>query len=352
MLSLVPVEVVTEAEESGQYFDWIDYRQQFAAVGVDDPYGESVPIASYVTPLASGDPLFMHAMNPEVEELLGFRLFDVHQVLSAGTPPEMYTAYRGGVEFDAITDLWESSGFSLVTGDHGEYWSRAEDASVDLNDPLSRIVMARWNNLAIVDGTTLVTASTAPMLERVLELVAEGGESAAQGEMIIPLIDAMPAETVNVMAFPGGLFSRAGVMPPNVTPEVMEMLEQRFAESDDAVGSMPPVLSAFGGVTAGVIAATPAEEGAPDMGDVTAFLSFLTSSEDDAIQAANVAFWRIDNMESLVTRAPYTELLDVTNTVDDATVGPVMTVELGPESAVRGMWHRLFFTRDLVPFAW
>src|SRR5699024_6156018 len=98
VLSLLPSSVLESAMERGQFFDWIDYQQHFAAHGVDDPYDESVEIGRYMIPVGSGDPLFLHAMNPEAQELLGFRVFDVHQVLSAGIPPEMYTVYRGGVD--------------------------------------------------------------------------------------------------------------------------------------------------------------------------------------------------------------------------------------------------------------
>src|SRR5699024_5306044 len=157
---------------------------------------------------------------------------------------------RGGVDFEALTDLWESSGYSLVSGDHGEFWSRSEDASVDLQDPLQKVVLARMNNMAILDGTTLVTTPTAPMIERVLEIHATDAESAAASPNIVPLIDAMPPDTVNAMAFPGETFSRPSAMPQTMTPASLAQLEQLFDESDDAVGPMPPLQSALCGVTA------------------------------------------------------------------------------------------------------
>lgn len=352
MLALVPQDVLLSPADGGLHFDWLDYQRQFAALGVDDPYDRSVEIVRYTMPLASNDPLFMHAMTEEIEELLGFLPFNVHQVLVAGTPPEMYSLYRGGVEFSSLTDIWEASDYALVSSAHGEYWSTSPDASVDFDNPLHRFVLARMNNMAIIDDDTLVCAPTAPMIERVLELHATGGESAADSEMIVPLVDAMPAETVNVMAFPGGTFSRAGVIPPNITPSALEALDRLFEESDEAIGPMPPLLSALAGVTAGVMAPPRNGEDDAGMSDATAFMSFLAASEDDAVQAANTAFWRIDNLESLNTGEPYTDLLEVTNVAREAANGPVMTVELGAGSAMRGVWHRLVMNRDLLPFAW
>lgn len=352
MLALVPQDVLLSPVDGGLHFDWLDYQRQFAALGVDDPYDRSVEIVRYTMPLASNDPLFMHAMTEEIEELLGFLPFNVHQVLVAGTPPEMYSLYRGGVEFSSLTDIWEASDYALVSSAHGEYWSTSPDASVDFDNPLHRFVLARMNNMAIIDDDTLVCAPTAPMIERVLELHATGGESAADSEMIVPLVDAMPAETVNVMAFPGGTFSRAGVIPPNITPSALEALDRLFEESDEAIGPMPPLLSALAGVTAGVMAPPRNGEDDAGMSDATAFMSFLAASEDDAVQAANTAFWRIGNLESLNTGEPYTDLLEVTNVAREAANGPVMTVELGAGSAMRGVWHRLVMNRDLLPFAW
>lgn len=349
-LSLLPSSVVDPA---AFYFDWIDYRQQFAAVGVDDPYDESVVVDRYLMALGSGDELFTHRMNPVIEDLLGFRPLDLHHVLYAGNPPETFLVYHGGVPFDDLTHLWEAAGYSLVSGDNGEYWSKSPEPTFDPNDPLDQLVLARLNNMAIVDGTTLVCAPTAVMIESVLDLIAEGGESAADSPVIAPLIDGMATDTVNIVAVSGEMFRRAHLRYPEMPEQLVEYIDERFMESDDAVGPMPELLSAFSGVGAGAMVASPDEDaGAPDLGDLRAFMSFLAASESDARQAADVTFWRIEHMDSLSTGDPYTDMFDVTNSPDNAVDGPVMTVELGPDNAVNQAWFWMIGQPDHLPVAW
>ena len=86
--------------------------------------------------------------------------------------------------------------------------------------------------------------------------------------------------------------------------------------------------------------------------EAIAFMSFLAESGEDAITAAEVAYWRLENMQSHTTGQVYSERFVPIAPVEDAVEGDVMTVRFGPQVAGTGAWWSMVVTRDVWPFAW
>ncbi|HWV34893.1 MAG TPA: hypothetical protein VNZ55_04620 [Thermomicrobiales bacterium] len=343
MLSLVPKGLLPAGD---MLFDWFDRKAHFNAAGFAYPLQE-IPPVEYLTSVATSDPLIQWAASEEVRDLLGFAAFDVDQVLCVGVPPNTVVIYRGGVFFGDLAPIWEAGGYEPASAGFGDFWTRGQEAEIDFADPLQRMVMARLNNIALLDGETLACATTATLLEAVVRHANEGGVSAAESPDIAPLLERMPEGTANVVGFGGDVFNMSDTVASQVLlggPDAVAELEDVVAESDAAVGPMPRIRAAIGGASAGVKTG--------DVGDQSAFLSLLPLSGDHAGNAADVIFWRYEHMTSVVTREPYTDVFEIVNTAETAVDGPVVTVTFSGEDAGRAVWYRMMIGRDVLMFAW
>ena len=68
--------------------------------------------------------------------------------------------------------------------------------------------------------------------------------------------------------------------------------------------------------------------------------------------AAEVAFWRLENMQSPTTGEVFRDRFAPVNTPDAAAEGRVMSVMFSEEVATTGAWARMVLMRDPWPFAW
>lgn len=342
MLSLLPESLLPDG---GMLFDWLDYERHFSAAGLAYPLEEMPPV-EYLTAIVTSDPLLQWAKSEDVVEFLGFSSFDVHQVLCVGIPPGQVLIYRGGVAFGDLPETWEAGGYEAVSGELGDFWTRGQGGELDFQDPLQQKVMARMNNIALLDETTLACAPTAALLGTIVRHVTEGGASVAESPGIAPVLDRLPEGTASVAGFGGDVFDMASLLAGQVLggPAAFQMVEDEVAESDAAVGPMPRIRSVIGGVPAG------AKSG--EDGDQSAFLAILPLSKEHARNVADVVFWRHEHMTSLVTGEPYADLLTITNTADTAVDGPVAIFELSSANAGPGVWYRFIMQQDILMFAW
>ncbi len=341
-------------------FDWVDWAAQFAALGIADPYAED-DLFSLTRPAMTFDPLVDYTLQaargeepgPDIVELVGFRPLDVHQVLAVGDLPDSLRFYRGGFDIRGLQATWEANGYQRKTNEHGEYWTLGEDGEVDMQNPVQRALLYVVNNVAILDETTVVYASTLDSLAPVMALARGEGQAAVDDADLAQLIDVMPSDAVNAFALPGERFrsDRIQSQAPGVT------VEEYFAESDAAVGPMPETRMALFGVTAGLRAtsspegqSTPVPPGNPD---AHAFLFFLTESAEDARSAAEVAYWRLEHLVSPATGLAYADHFIPANAIEDAVAGDVMIIRYTGPTARDAEWRAMVLRDgDLWPFAW
>lgn len=357
LLALVPASSIQGPDPAAQLFDWVDYDAQFAALGITDPYAEDSEIVPATMPLYTSDQLVMNALLPEVPDLVGFRPFDVHQALVAGGPPDRLVLYRGGIDAASMPAFWESTGYERKTGEHGDsdYWTKGEDGEMDLQDPLQRMVFSGMNNVAILDDSTIAYAPTFARLEPVMALAAGVGEAATSDADLETLISAMPADAVNAVALPGEAFLATGIVPENPGMDAFTTVEELLAASNDAVGPMPPLVMSLCGVTAGAAAPERPDQGTPiprGNPDAQAFMLFLAGSEEAAAMAAEVAYWRLENMISPTTGTIYADRFVPANPVEEAVEGEVLAVRFTGEPAAIGSWRNMILSRDSWPFVW
>lgn len=347
LLAMVPAEVLGGPDPTSELFSWNDLETQFFAHGIDDPMTQTDAVVDATVPLAITDDLMQYAMDPQVREALGFSALEVHQILVAGAPPDRVAIYAGGIDAAGLAATWEAAGYERKTGEHGDFWTLGEEGEPDFGRP-GPLALGSLNNVALLSDDTVAFTRTSALLQTVL---AKQGETAADDADLATLIDTLPADAVSAVALPGATFRADTMVPENPGRDAQTTVQDLLAESDDAVGPMPPLVLALVCVTSG---AAPAMDGTPPSRDLQprARMAFLTGSEDDARTAAEVAFWRLANMQSPTTGAVYSERFVPTNTVDKAVEGPVMVVEFGSNVASRGIWWQMMAMRDAWPFAW
>ena len=346
LLRLVPVAAMGGPDPDQLLFSWVDLETHFASLGVNDWRDPDVSIVEVTNALAVLDNLTRYALSPEAEETFGFSALDASQILVAGNPPDQI-AYYAGLPVDRLPAVWEKAGYERMDGEFGPYWTAGQEGEHDMTSPITTIGVGALNNAAIIDDV-VVFARTARLLQQVQGLAVDGGDSAANDAELAEVIETLPDDTVNVIALPGQALSVSSITPEGGQVTGADIL----AESDDAVGAMPPLALALFGITAG--ARTPAGQGTPVPvdGPETRFLArLLTDSPEDAALAAEVVAWRVENMASAVSPQPYSDLMTLESPEDEQVAGNVATLNF---SAVENIafWQRMIFALDLWPFAW
>jgi hypothetical protein len=342
LLRLVPVAALGGPDPDQWLFSWVDLETHFAALGVTDWRDPDVSIVEVTNALAVMDNLIQHALSEEAQETFGFSALDASQILVAGNPPDQ-VAYYAGLPVDRLPAVWEKAGFERMDGEFGPYWTAGQEGELDMTSPISTIGVGALNNVAILNDEVVVFARTARLLQQVQGLVVDGGDAE-----LVEVIETLPDDTVNVIALPGQALAVSSITPEGGQVTGADIL----AESDDAVGAMPPLALALFGITAG--ARTPGDGGTPVPveGPEARFLArLLTDSPEDAALAAEVVAWRVENMASAVSPQPYSELMTLETPADEQVAGNVATLDFSAVENI-GFWHRMLFSLDLWPFAW
>lgn len=346
MLSLLPPTFVDVPDANIPLFTWADLGSHLAAFGSPDLLSGDVEIIPLIGALYIDAPLADRAMDEQARELFGFSVLEADQVLSAGAVPDRITFYAFTSAVGNFAEAWEAAGYERVEGEAGEFWTVGEEGELDLSSEIGPIALSNMNNLAIVDDTIVVAARTSALLGQVLAMLESGGESAADQVEVQVMLETLPEEAVNVLALHGDGLEATSLAPENPGREGGATIASLLAESDDAVGPMPPVRYALFGITSGMAAGE-----ATGSGDALFFAHLVVTSAEDAAQAATVVEWRMANMISPTTGFAFAEGFQPAFDAENAVEGTVaLTAFTGPEGAVP--WRGMVLSVDLWPFAW
>jgi hypothetical protein len=355
LLQRVPSEILGGPDPNNWLFTWLDFRTHLIALGNPDPYAESTNIGAITSPLISNDPIFQHGQVEEVRKTFGFTVWDVDQTVTVGALPDQVTYYAGGLSIADLPAVWEGAGYERHEGEAGEFWTAGADGEMDMGSPVGQFGAGRMNNVAILDGDIVVFASTAEQLQQVQALAANGGASAADNEDIAALIATLPEDAVNVIGAPGAGLEAHSITPENPGGQINTTTQDLLAESDDAVGPMPPLEMAFFGITAGARGPEVSEDGAtPETEGYTGavfFANILTGSAAESSSAAEIVAWRMENMTSPVAGYRYSELFMTEFTGEEAVQGDVAALTFSMQENVAA-WNQMVTLQDLWPFVW
>jgi hypothetical protein len=144
---------------------------------------------------------------------LGFNFWQVEREISAGDPPKVWARLEGSFDRAAIEQTLTRQDYQAVSYHGQTYLSRYDDFAIQLSDPLSRLVLARYNRVYLADHAIEPAPATA---------LIEAGIDAAAGQ--IPTFGSDPdfaalaaalGPVVGVIILPGDqLYQQTAPAPP------------------------------------------------------------------------------------------------------------------------------------------
>lgn len=346
MLGMVPHSLVM-AGNGGPYWFYCDFARQFAALGMDrdaaGPDLEAIPVATATIALLPGSNAYSYSFVEEFTSSIGFQPLLARQHLMIGDPPEQITMFKGGFDPGRVLAAWEETGYQPVATSSGiEAWSSGPDGEFDIEHPVQRFVFASLNNVAIVDDV-LIYANTLDLLNVVLDHIAGGGVTSLDDEVWGPVIESLPETVVSAMAVTPVL----DWMEPNLDLERMEAIQADLDAVREAVGPMPDATAMILAVDEGAVPIDFEWDGMPAPVDAgTMFVRLGTQSAEDAEQVARVVVARGESLTSLVTGAPYSELIVAER---EAAEGTTAAIDFTQLTSPR-VWSSMVLSRDVLLF--
>lgn len=277
----------------------------------------------------------------ELEPITGYAFAEVRQTVEFGNPPEAGLLVQLDTPADSLIPFWESQDYEPLENEFGKFWSLDEEPRISFDHPIQRRMMARLNNVAILQEDLVVYATSSEILRQIMSTAS--GDSPNRVAELEDIVAGFPEDATSAWFMDGGILEFGAVLGSQlVTGEPLARVQDMLAESDDAVGTMPIIRTLCVGATAGGHLNEELHNS-----NAREFLVLETSRFNMAEQAARVARWRIDNLYSLNTGQPYSELL-----VDpefDVLDGEHLRISV-PLPIPRAMLVRLIQDRDILPF--
>lgn len=289
------------------------------------------------------DLIVRYAFSPELWEAVGFGPAQVAQTMTIGDPPQITRIYRGNFDGEAIFRALDASGYDRVETDREPVMSSGEAGEFSIEDPFKRLVLANYNNAAVVDDAYVVTSPFIVNVESALAVFAGNEASLANNRAVQTLTDAVGEELVSAVVIDGGYLS-AGSLPD---------FAREGVSTPVPAAVIPPAAYALFGITPGSMPSRYKDEDPQLQGanDDTAprsvfVIALHLGSEAEAVAAVPVIEGRFAEGVSVLTAQPYTELLGEAE-VAAVPGAPVVTIRIKGDRVGR-LWLRLVFGLDLV----
>ncbi|MGN6700133.1 MAG: hypothetical protein ACTHMR_18405 [Thermomicrobiales bacterium] len=267
-----------------------------------------------------------YAALPDWQANLGFTFWQIEREIMAGDPPGVWSRLEGAFDRATIEQALTGKGYQPVSYHGQAYLSRYADFAVQLSDPLSKLVLARYNRVYLADQAIEPAAATA--------LVQAGIDAATRQ---IPTFASNP----DYAALAAALGPVVGVI---ILPG--DQLYQQTAPAPSRAPATPtratnqPKLHPYRLVGLGLL---------DDGKTHTALIALLYSDAATAQADAPVLHQRVNDYELLATRQPLRERLApgeprVVPTGDRATL--IQPFNVGDEANL-GFLIQLLQRRDL-----
>ncbi len=193
-----------------------------------------------------------HWLQDEWVEATGFDVHQVEQAIEYAAPPLRVTVLRGSFDANGMREAWGRAGYQPIDLRHGEAYAIRDDFAIDINDPISRRVLASMNVLALTEDGVLIAGSDRASVAGALAAAAGMGPSLIERPDVGPLAATAPDDLATALLLPGTFVQFA----PDVASAVLEgksldSMATRAAAEQAEAQRMPPVGSVLLGLTAG-----------------------------------------------------------------------------------------------------
>jgi hypothetical protein len=360
MLGLVPDVLGVANPPQSQLVDFADVALQLEAVDATAPSSQDDPALSrwiratrwmLLPPDAAN-----RAFDPGWREVFGFDVFQIDQSLVAGEPPNMMTFLRGRFDQNEVAAALTKSGYTEVDVSGLQAYSLFEDATIDLQNPVSQLALAKMNNAVFLSDGTLAFASTLDGIREIVAVANGEANSLADRLDVSSLVNAMPRQLASATLVPGSALALDGMLlgrsaSPGQVQDLLAEIEQ--------LGQMPPITLGLFGVSPGGPLPQPLENGTPeaspvpDISEPAAYeIGLLTVTPGDARTAEQVVVARVDALSSPLTQRPYAEMFTSVTPAGPANL-PIAVLELTfSEEVTPAIWAQLIYQRDLLFVGW
>jgi hypothetical protein len=365
MLSLLPA--LPLGGEAGGQITFADIAGQMKALGLPaSPTPEEAAIRNQALLSVGTLPQQYPSMQaPEWEEAFGFQFSQIDQTLEYAAPPLVVGVLIGQFDQSALRQAWDTAGYKAVTADGTTYYSVRDDYEFDFSDPVGRLAMATFNNIALLDDQTLIYSSAHKGIEGVIQARAGQGNAMADDISIAPMLASLPADLTSALIVHGSTLvamqDPLATVNEMMTPGAdMGAIATKTAQQTADAKQMPPIAAALIGATAG--GPIPARRGeatptptANDIPTATQIVAVTTISHEAAEAAVPVIEQRLATQRppSLPPDGDTFATLYPERSVTAVPDQPVVLVELHPAPDVpRNSLVNFFFQRALTFVAW
>lgn len=289
------------------------------------------------------DVFAQRALQEELWDLIGFDPSQITQTMTVGDPPRVTRIYRGAFDGAAIRRALGASGYERVETPRGPILSIGATGEYSLDDPIQRLVIGAYNNIAAVGDTHVIASPFLADVESALAALAGGEATLATNRAVATLLAALGEELVSATVVDGSYLSVANL--PDFAREGIG--------TPVPAAIIPPAAYAVFGITPGSMPSRYKDEDPQLQGDNddtaprSAFILGLhLGSAQEASAAVPVIEARVAEGVSVLTGQPYAELLGEPEVA--AVPGtPVVKIRITGDRIGR-IWLRMVFSLDLV----
>ena len=365
LLRMIPAGFGEMASLNGVLFYYADVQRQLESTGVS-PWrpGDTTLPAGYADAtgvLALAAPAYQYGLQEEFVQTFGFSPLQAGESMIAGTPPNDLTIFRGGLDTQALPDIWETSGFvreSAASG--GDIWTAGKEGELDISSNIGRYGLGGLNNVTIIDDDTIVFGRYFTDVEAVMTQVANPGDSIVEQASLGAILHSLDETTVSAVATTGAFLNAWSL----VLPQQAQEIDALFATSAEASGPFPEVHAAAFAITAGAMGPgfTPEAAGTPEASPVSSpelagedggiiEVRLDVGSEDAASIAVAAVEYRWNNWQTQFGGGAFTDLMTIVTAEPDPVNGAVAAIDFRAVTSNR-VWIDLVLQRDVLPFAW
>ena len=289
------------------------------------------------------DVLLDRALQSELWDMVGFRPAEITQTFTIGDPPQIAHIYRGAFDGENVRLALASAGYEVVPTGNGLVLSISEEGKYSSDNPIQRLVVAAFNNIAVVHDAYVIASPYLVNVESALAIFGGNRGTLANNGAVETLVSSVAEELVSATILDGSILSTAN------KPDLGAL----GASTSTPAQTIPPASHALFGLTAGSMPSryTDADDPLHGDNDDTAPRSVFVvalhlGSEAEAVAAVPVIEGRLAIGQSAVTGEPYAtffgdwEVAAVPGT-------PVVKVRIGGERVGR-RWLRIVLSGDLV----
>ncbi len=213
LASYLPLSLLTEnAVDGRELMILADYARRLSSVGVD-PWAEVDEEEARRAFLGAMQPLpasnlftGVNRAGPDAPSLFGWTLDQIDREASVMADATTLSVLQGRFDAQALEAAWQGQGYQARDAAGMAVYSLHEDASVDLESDLHRLVLSHANNVALIDPGILLYASTLPGLTAMIEAGQGVVPSLGADEIVGKVIDAVPEPLTGAMLLSTGAF--------------------------------------------------------------------------------------------------------------------------------------------------